>query len=402
MVSELTVFNTLTRKNERFESIFPKRVKMFVCGPTVQDYLHVGHAKTYVFYDLVARFLKYKGYRVTFVMNITDIDDKIVQASKNSSLSLEEYIQKYTKAFLEDISHLGVSTVTRFERASKYIPQMIYQVASLIEKGHAYNVDGDVFFDVSSDPFYGELSNQTTAELSLRPIDISAKKRSQLDFALWYSASGNEPHWSSPWGPGKPGWHIEDTAISITNFGPQYDIHGGAYELIYPHHEAEIAQAESFTGVRPFVKYWIHTGLLTIDGKKMSKSEGNVVYLKDILKKYGSSSLRLYVLKEHYRSNTAFDESLLERTEEELVGLREKVTKLKDRAINKRLDEQAPKSGETTFIEALNHDFDTPLALNRLKSVIGDATHLRSAKEATGAYNTVLTASRILGVKLFD
>jgi cysteinyl-tRNA synthetase len=402
MATELTVFNSLTRRTERFKSIFPKRVKMFVCGPTVQDYLHIGHAKTYVFYDFVARFLTYNGYRVTFVMNITDIDDKIVQAARKSSLSLDKYIQKYTKAFLNDMAHLEISTVTRFERASQYVPQMIYQIASLLEKGHAYNVGGDVFFDVSSYPFYGGLSNQTVAELSLRPIDISAKKRSQVDFALWYSTDENEPHWRSPWGLGKPGWHIEDTAISISNFGPQYDIHGGAYELIYPHHEAEIAQAESFTGVRPFVKYWIHTGLLTLNGKKMSKSEGNVVYLKDILRKYGSSTLRLYVLSEHYRKDADFDENLLELTNDELLRLKEKVSKLKERIVRKRVG-NTPLTGKgKNFIEALSNDFDTPSALHHLRDLINGCVYLESSKEATAAYSAILTASHILGVKLFD
>jgi cysteinyl-tRNA synthetase len=299
---------------------------MFVCGPTVQDHLHVGHAKTYTAYDLLARLLTHLGYSVTFVMNITDVDDKIFYGAKASGKSISEYVKFYTSSFLEDMKRLGVHTVTSYEKASDYVDIMVEQVRTLIKNGHAYVSGSNVYFDVNSFPSYGRLSHESKVELALKPVDLATGKKSPLDFLLWREGEDDEPGWSTEWGRGKPGWHIEDTAISITNFGAQYDIHGGAHELIYPHHEAEIAQAESLTGVSPFVRYWVHTGLLTTEGKKMSKSEGNVVRLRDVLDKYGADTLRFYIFQSHYRVDSIFDELELESAHQRLLDLREKIS----------------------------------------------------------------------------
>jgi cysteinyl-tRNA synthetase len=394
---EIKIYNTLSGKIERFQSLSPKKVKMFVCGPTVQDYSHLGHAKTYVFYDVLARFLREMGYRVTFVMNITDVDDKIFEAAKKSNTDALLYAEKYTRAFLEDISKLGVKTVTKFEPASHYINEIIYQVSRLIEKGNAYTVDGYVYFDTSTFPHYGELSHQSLKELLLKPLDLFPNKKSPLDFALWRPSAPGEPHWPSPWGDGKPGWHIEDTAISITNFGPQYDIHGGGYELIYPHHEAEIAQAECFTGVRPFVKYWVHTGLLKLGEDKMSKSRGNVIYLKDAIREFGADTIRLYMLSEHYRKDSVYKEREIINLKEEYEQLKEKLSKLPfPRSTTKRHS-----SLFKEFIQAMCNDFDTPSALRHLRSLIKNALEEKN-KTLETLLKDIRTVSRMLGVTFFE
>lgn len=390
----------MTGRLETFQPLVPGRVKMFVCGPTVQDLLHLGHAKTYTFYDVLARFLRFSGFRLSYIMNITDVDDKITQAARDRGVDVGEYAQQLTQEFINDMHLLGVSGVTRYEPASKYIPQIIHQVERLIEKGHAYVSEGDVFFDTSTFPEFGELSHQSRDQMLLRPVDLSPKKKSTLDFTLWRRADDNEPSWPSPWGKGKPGWHIEDTAISVSNFGPQYDIHGGARELIYPHHEAEIAQAESFTGVKPFVKYWVHTGLLTTNGKKMSKSEGNAVYLRDILKRFGASALRLYVLSVKYREQLHYSKDDLERWVDKHAGLVESVLKLRGHA-SKKWAASKPSAHLEKFCSMMSQDFDTPACISLLFEVVKRSEGLRANSEADSMLNAVNTMGWLLGIDVF-
>ena len=404
MISEhspLFLYNTLHGGVQRFETIYPRRVKMFVCGPTVQDYLHLGHGRTYVFYDVLARLLTHMGYRVNFIMNITDVDDKVVEAAGRARRDFWVFVDHYTRAFIQDMKALGVTTVRRYERASGYIQEMLFQISSLIEKGHAYVSEGDVYFDVSSYPYYGQLSKQGISELMLRPIEMSSKKRSQVDFALWRSMppEGCDPCWDSPWGKGRPGWHIEDTAITVSNFGPQYDIHGGGYELVYPHHEAEIAQAESFTGVRPFVKYWVHTGMLTVGGKKMSKSEGNLIYLKDGLRKYGVNTLRWYFMKTHYRSDVSFDEKDVELCRVEVEDLISRASKIRKR-VHRRLKPDITSEVASRFREALTRDLDTPRALASLKRLAADSSNQKPGLYLNQVCRLVLAAEEILGLSL--
>jgi len=241
--TRLKLFNTISMRKERFESLTPGQVKMFVCGPTIQDYIHVGHVRTYIFYDVLARYLRHLGFDVRFLLNITDIDDSIVKGAKRRRRTVENFLELNERAFLRDVKALGISTINSFERVSGYLPVMIQQASGLIRNGHAYRADGGVYFDVEKFPDFGRLSRQSRDELALRPLEISPKKRNQVDFSLWRPTTSKEQRWESPWGLGTPGWHIQDTAVSVANFGPQYDIHGGARELIYPHHEAEIAQA---------------------------------------------------------------------------------------------------------------------------------------------------------------
>ncbi len=264
----LRVYNTMSRRKESFRPLTPGRVSMFVCGPTVQGPIHLGHARTYIFYDVVARYLAHLGSRVDFLMNITDVDERISTAAVEARTDPESLASVYSKLFLEDLASLGVSTVTRFEPVSRRIGDAIKQVSVLLSQKHAYAAGGWVYFDASSFPRFGKLSHQSRADLALRPLELSHMKRNLADFSLWRPEVLVQGKWPSPWGVGSPGWHIQDTAITLAVFGPQYDIHGGAYELIYPHHEAEIAQGESITGVTPMVRYWIHTHLVTTGGRR--------------------------------------------------------------------------------------------------------------------------------------
>lgn len=391
-MDKLLLHNTLTQRNEEFVPLAQGAVKMFVCGPTVQDRLHTGHAKTYVAYDVLARLLRFLGYEVTFIMNITDVDDKIYEAAKKAQSDPLEYAERYARLFLADMAALNVASVTRFERASLYMSEMIRQIGALMAGGHAYYTRSGVYFDVSTFPAFGKLSHQTPEELMLRPVDLSPEKKSPVDFALW-RRTDDFPSWDSPWGRGRPGWHIEDTAITISNFGAQYDLHGGAYELVYPHHEAEIAQAECVTGVSPFVRYWVHTGLLKVGGEKMSKSQGNAVYLRDVVNSHGANPLRLYVLSEHYRSDAHFSADRLTEMEARFREFRSQ-----SRALRMRDTERTDMSeGFLRFKERMLDDLDTPSALEFYFS-LADAGS--SERERARAAREIQTASRILGVDL--
>src|SRR5260370_34209185 len=243
--TRLVVFNTLNQSKELFVSLRPGKVKMFVCGPTVQDYIHLGHARTYIFYDVVARYLTELGYKVRFVLNITDVDERITEEAQRTGITPLALARKYSRYFVEDMAKLKADTICRFEPVSKFVDKMIEQVSLLIRKRHAYAMNGWVYFDVSTFPNFGKLSHQSSSELSLRPLELSVRKRDILDFALWHPETLVEGKWVSPWGVGSPSWHIQDTAGTASLLGPQYDLHGAAYELIYPHHGAKIADGEA-------------------------------------------------------------------------------------------------------------------------------------------------------------
>lgn len=355
---------------------------MFVCGPTVQGRMHMGHARTYVFYDVLARYLSRLGYRVRFVMNITDLDESITSSASAARTSPRAYADRYAGLFLGDMKRLKIEAITDVKKVSDYIPVMLEQVSSLIEAGHAYSVDGWVYFDTSTFPRFGRLSHMSKKELALRPLELSLKKRNLTDFALWRPEILERGKWSSPWGRGSPGWHIQDTAVSISILGENYDLHGGAYELIYPHHEAEIAQAESLTGKSPFVKYWVHTHLVNMEGAKMSKTAGNVYNVEDALKVASADAIRLFLLRRHYRSD--MDLSGLEGAEDELGRLRESA---KTRTPRNQKGSRALKA----FYAAMNDDMDTPSALQAVVEAVlegGSTPELLSA------------VSEILGVDL--
>ncbi len=398
----LMIYNSLTRQKEPF-ILLGGEVKIFVCGPTVYDYLHLGHARTYLAFDIIARYLKFLGYQVRFVMNITDVAERLVQRAEELKRAPLDLARQYEAAFLEDMRSLGISNVDRYERASEYIPQMIDQVSHLVKKGIAYETETGVYFEVNKFPKFGELSGQSHQELGLRRLELCSSKRKPEDFSLWRKYEKGFG-WNSPWGYGRPGWHIEDTAISMAYLGETYDMHGGASELIFPHHEAEIAQAEALTGKAPFVRYWLHTGLLSLEGRKMSKSLGNVIRIRDALKQYTASELRFYFASFHYRQPMILSESEMNRSKRELAALSkalrtfltaEPATSPRD---EKRLRVLLEKS-EVTFRRCMDNDFDTAKALAVLRKLARNLAGLKVGREAKNSAETAfLTMANVFGI----
>ncbi|MBN2694284.1 cysteine--tRNA ligase [bacterium] len=302
----MRVYNTLSGKKEDFITIEPNKVGMYVCGVTVYDYCHVGHARAYVAFDAIYRYLKYKNYDVTYVRNFTDVDDKIIKRANESDSSSKEVSETFINAFHEDMEKLSIASATIEPKATEHISDMIEMISELISKNLAYESDGDVYFSVSEFPEYGKLSNRKLDELmSGVRIEISEQKKNPLDFALWKKAKPNEPMWDSPWGKGRPGWHIECSAMSTKYLGATFDIHGGGKDLVFPHHENEVAQSEGATG-QEYVKYWLHNGFVNIDGAKMSKSLGNFFTIRHLLEKYDPEVIRFFILSNHYRSPINF------------------------------------------------------------------------------------------------
>ena len=371
---------------------------MFVCGPTVQSFIHIGNARTHVLYDVLARYLTHLGARVNFVMNITDIDDRITETAKKEGVKTSEVVEKYTASFFEDLRAMKVNSVTSFERVSKYVQVMVDQIAILVENEYAYLADGVVYFDTSKYPDYGKLSHQSKSELSLRPLELTPNKKNLLDFALWRPVILEEGRWDSPWGRGSPGWHIEDTAVTLTSFGPQYDIHGGAYELIYPHHEAEIAQGESLTGIAPLVRFWVHTGLVNLSGRKMSKSAGNTQLVRELLREHTADELRHYLLSWHYRDDVEFSLPKLRSASKEYARAVSRAGRLKAHA-RRTLGREDPQVEEvrellSKFYSAMDDDIDTPKAIEWVENeLIG-----RSSSGARVGYSALRIVSDVLGV----
>jgi cysteinyl-tRNA synthetase len=391
------LFNTMSRRKEPLKVVPGETVRMFVCGPTVQSFIHVGNARTHVLYDVLARYLTSLGARVNFLMNITDVDDRITEAARSEGGSPAAVADKYAQAFFEDMRALKVKSITSFERVSNYVQVMIDQIAILLENGYAYLADGVVYFDTSKFPDYGKLSHQSKSQLSLRPLELTPNKRNLLDFALWRPVVLEEGKWDSPWGRGSPGWHIEDTAVTLTGFGPQYDIHGGAYELIYPHHEAEIAQGESLTGLRPLVRYWVHTGLLNLSGRKMSKSAGNTLLVRELLKEYSADVLRRYLLSWHYRDDVEFSLPRLKRSSRAYLRAVGKAGRLKASAKARGGAEPTPEEVRkrlSPFYSAMDDDIDTPRAIEWVEEeLVGGRS-----KDPALDYSALRIVSDVLGV----
>lgn len=340
---------------------------MFVCGPTVYDYIHIGNARTFVFFDIAAKYLRYKGYEVNYIQNITDIDDKIIQRSLEHGKDPLEWAKEYEEIFRFDMAMLGVDSVSNYARATDHIDQVIKQVKTLIDKGHAYLIDGDgYYFDLKTFPEYGKLSGRTAemAEDAVSRIDESEKKRNRGDFCLWKFSKPNEPSWDTDLGKGRPGWHIEDTAITEHYFGSQYDLHGGGQDLIFPHHEAEVAQQESASGKKPFVKYWMHVAFLVIKEAKMSKSLANFETTHNLIHDYSKETLRFYLLSAHYRSPLDYSIKNIQQAQAATTRMGEFFQKLsfvreeKGENIAEYLDEL-----KTRFTTAMDDDFNTPEAI---------------------------------------
>lgn len=383
----LRVYNTLSRRKEVFNPIHGNRVYMFVCGPTTYDLSHLGHARTYVAYDIIARYLRYKGYSLFYVMNITDVDDKIIKRAESLGRDPLELAREYERYFYEDMAALGIESVNLFARASEHIPEIIDLVKVLIEKGYAYETETGVYYDITKFEDLGALSHQNLEELKKHRIEPDPTKRNPQDFALWKKRGPEELGWDSPWGRGRPGWHIEDTAITMCYFGPQYDIHGGAIELIFPHHEAEIAQAEAATGRKPLVKYWVHTGVLKVEGKKMSKSLGNFVTIREALKKYEPEVLRFFFASSHYRSTIDFSEKKLEQAKRSLQTLRNALNSIRSLRPKPELEEDDRELEEKilrcreNFIKAMDDDFNSPYALKALFEMANEVNRFVESHE---------------------
>ncbi len=344
---------------------------MFVCGPTVYNYCHLGHAKTYIAFDVIAKYLRFKGYSLFLLINITDIAETLIERSKELGISFLELSKKYEKYFFKDLKSLRIESVDAFGRASDQIQEIIDQITGLIKKGFAYETETGVYFNVKKYPDYGYLSRQTPEEISLRPLELCSKKKNPEDFSLWKKID-EDPKWDSPWGFGRPGWHIEDTAIAMKFLGPQYDLHGGGVELIFPHHEAEIAQGEALSGKKPYVRYWLHTGLLKIKMKKMSKSLENIICIRDLLKSYDYRVLRFYLLSKHYRQPINFSKAKLRKSREKLQRLTKSIENFENlptvsNPSNKLKLIKNLEKLETAFKNSLDDDFNTPKALKTIQ-----------------------------------
>ena len=373
----LKVYNTLTRKKEIFKPRRGKLVELFVCGITPYDAAHLGHARTYLAFDMIVKYLKEKEYDVFYLQNVTDIDDKIIQRAKEKETTPERLARKFEKEYLKDMKDLKINSVHRYARATDYIKEIISQIEKLLKKGFAYKIKDGVYYDIKKFKDYGKLSRRTVegAEDAVSRIDETKEKKNKGDFCLWKKSKRGEPKWQSPWFLGRPGWHIEDTAITEKFFRTQYDIHGGARELIFPHHEAEIAQMEAISGKKPMVKYWLHTGLLTIGGKKMAKSLENFITIQDFLKKYSARLLRFLVIKNHYRSPIDYTENSVLQTKRELARIDEFVEKLKRCDLPGRSYLKLGKF-EKQFEEAMENDFNTPKAVAVIFDLINQGNSL--------------------------
>jgi len=409
----IKIFNTLTGKKDLIKSRKSKKINLFVCGPTVYGYSHIGHARNYVAFDAFAKYLKFCGYSVFYLQNITDIDDKIIARARERGVLPKDLALAFEAEYLKNMKALGVDSVTKYARATSHIKEIIDQVQRLRDKGYAYELAGDgIYYDISKFKNYGKLSGRTAlqAEDAVSRIDYSKDKRNRGDFCLWkFKQESAEPSWDSPFGQGRPGWHIEDTAITEKYFGSQYDIHGAARDLIFPHHEAEIAQMEALSGKHPMVNYWMHVGFLTVAGQKMSKSLDNFIIISDILSRVSPQILRYLILKNlwsspvDYSDSSLFEsKSALEKVEEFLRKLKSvKITKIdtKQKTANKKIIEKTQKD----FYLQLDDDFNTPKAFAVIFEFVKTANQLLdenklSKSDASATYKFFEQINKIFGI----
>ena len=383
----LRFYNTLTKKIDEFKPLNPPNVTMYICGPTVYDFFHVGNARTFVLADVIRKYLEYKGFKVKFAMNLTDIDDKIIKKSNEENISINDIAKKYTDAFFEDLERLKIKGATLYPKATEHLETIIKMIESLVEKGFAYNVSGNVYYNVSKFNSYGKLSGKKIDELeSGARVEINENKKQPLDFALWKKAKEGEPYWESPWGKGRPGWHIECSAMSCKHLGETFDIHAGGNDLIFPHHENEIAQSEAATN-KPFAKYWIHFGFLNINKEKMSKSLGNFFTAREVLEKFSPEAIRLFFLQAHYRGPLDFTDELLlaaEKGLEKIKNLKNTIeSELKKNNQNGMIPEFDFDAFEKKFIEVMDDDFNTAQGVSMIFDFI------KEINKTIAEYNSV-------------
>jgi len=376
----ITIYNSMTREKEKFIPLEENKVKMYVCGPTVYNYIHIGNARPAIVFDTVRRYFEYKGYEVTYVLNFTDVDDKIIDAAKETGEEVQTLTNRFIDAYLKDVSALGVKEATYHPRVTETIDEIIEFIEGLIEKDYAYVVDGDVYFQPRAFEDYGKLSAQSVDELRAGSrIRVGEKKKDPLDFALWKEAKDGEIAWDSPWGKGRPGWHIECSAMAKKYLGKTIDIHAGGQDLTFPHHENEIAQSEALNDAT-FANYWMHNGYINIDNEKMSKSLGNFILTKDIIKQYDPMVVRFFMLSVHYRNPINFTDELLQSAQNSFDRIKisyENLEHRKQTSANLGIDSdkwlKKIEANKKAFEEAMDDDFNTANAITVLFELSKDA-----------------------------
>ena len=409
----IKIYDTQKHMKERLDTVALGEVRMYVCGPTVYNYIHIGNARTFISFDVIRRYLEWRGFKVTFVSNITDVDDKIITKANEEGRSSAEVAAEFSEAFIEDMHAINVKDPTVRPRATEEIDSMIELVSELVEKGHAYVVDGDVYFSVRSFEHYGELSGRNIDEMEsghrdLRTEGIEDRKQDPLDFAVWKAAKPGEPAWDSPWGPGRPGWHIECSAMSRKYLGLPFDIHGGGADLVFPHHENERAQSMAATG-EEFANYWMHGGMLQINSEKMSKSLGNFKLLRDVLKTTDPNVLRFLMLQTHYRSPLDFSQERLAEAETAFGRI---VNALKNMdwliqgdsaqtdALNPAVPEEMSRTAHMAFIDAMDDDFNTPKALGAIFDHVSAINTLLDGKRLSDKDKKLVAGLRLSLIEL--
>ncbi|MGG1662250.1 cysteine--tRNA ligase [Brevibacillus sp. NRS-1366] len=406
--------NTMTRRKEPFVTLEPGKVKMYVCGPTVYNYIHIGNARPAIVFDTLRRYLKYRGYEVTFVQNITDVDDKLIRVANQEGTTVKEVADRYTDAFNEDLRSLHVLPPDIQPRVMQTIPEIIEFVEGLIDKGFAYESEGDVYFRTGRFNEYGKLSHQPLDDLQAGArVEINEKKEHPLDFVLWKAAKTGEVTWSSPWGEGRPGWHIECSAMALKFLGEEIDIHAGGTDLVFPHHENEIAQSECFTG-KVFARYWLHNGMLNIDNEKMSKSLGNFLLARDLTKEYGGQLIRFFMLQGHYRNPINFSEELLTQAANGLERIKTAYTNLSHRLETSRDEEPNGQEAQQAkiiselreqFIAEMDDDLNTANAITVFFDIVKEANlYMRNqnvgTKEVRAYMDLLVELTGVLGLEL--
>lgn len=405
----LHIFNTLTRQKEPFQTLEEGKVRMYVCGPTVYADAHIGHAMAAIVFDMVRRYLSYRGYQVQFATNFTDVDDKIIRRANQTGQDPIVLANHYAKEYLRHLGDLHVLPADVYPKVSETIPEIVQMVQNLGEAGFAYTLDGDVYFRVKQDNDYGKLSRRSLEEaLSGTRVEEDTRKEHPGDFALWKGAKPGEPAWESPWGPGRPGWHIECSAMCLKHFGEQIDIHGGGNDLIFPHHENEIAQTESMTG-KSFAHYWMHNGMLQLAGEKMSKSLGNLITIDQFLNDHSSDSLRMLIFSGHYRKPVVFNEETLEGAKRALARFQGALRPSKGaKSTGPEADavREAAEQARAAFIQAMDDDFNTSSALAALFELVRAINTSRDAGAGgpffTAAQRTLHELADVLGMTLAE